>query len=276
MKPIISRTMKVQIQGEVRFFNFPKLNDLGFIKHGFSSRNGGVSKGHHQWMNLSFSNGDQRDRVLKNFQNFGDALGVELASMVLSDQDHGVNIRTVEAEDRGKGIVKEKDYQGVDALITNKPGITLVTQHADCAPIFVADAKNKAIAMIHSGWRGTRGEIAKKTVKKMEKEYGTKVKDLYVGIGPSIGPCCFEVEGDVLEELQKIEAWKKQDVIVQGKGKYRVDLWKLNKRMLHFIGVPNDQIFVTDLCTKCHPDVFFSHRVHGNRRGSLAGIITII
>jgi polyphenol oxidase len=270
-----SKTMKLQDRDGVKFFTFPQLETLGFIKHGFSTRYGGVSEGHYRWMNLSFSNGDDKVTVLQNFQYFAKALGVDLGSMVLSDQDHGVVIRRVRDQDRGKGIIKEKDYRGVDALITNVPGITLITQHADCVPLFFTDSKNKAVGMAHSGWRGTWGEMAKKTVTRMKEEFGTDPKELYVGIGPSIGPCCFEVEMDVLEKLQELTDWRKEDVVFQGEGKYRVDLWQLNKRMLQSAGVPESRIFVTDLCTQCHPDVFFSHRVHGRQRGSLAGMISI-
>ncbi len=276
MKSIKSKTMKMQERAGVKFFNFPQLEALGFIKHGFSTRFGGVSEGYYRWMNLSFFNGDDEEKVLKNFQKFCQALEVELASMVLSDQDHGTDLRRIEEKDRGKGIVKDKDYQGIDGLVTKVPGITLITQHADCVPLFFADSKRKAVAMVHSGWRGTWGEMAKKTVARMKEEFGTEAGDLYVGIGPSIGPCCFEVEKDVLEKLQNLADWRAEDAVVQGKGKYRVDLWGLNKRMLLSAGVPEDQIFVTDLCTQCAPDLFFSHRVHGNERGSLAGMISII
>jgi len=271
-----SKTMKLQDRSGVKFYTFPQLEALGFIKHGFSTRFGGVSEGQYRWMNLSFSSGDEEGKVLRNFQIFAEALAVDPDSMVLSDQDHGVNIRRVEKGDRGKGIVKNKDYQSVDGLVTMERGITLVTQHADCVPLFFADAKNKVVAMAHSGWRGTWGEIGKKTVIRMKEEFDSKTEDLYVGIGPSIGPCCFEVESDVLEKLREVTAWTEEDVVVQGKGKYRVNLWQLNKRMLMSFGVPEDQIFVTDLCTQCHPEVFFSHRVYGNQRGSLAGMISII
>ena len=271
-----SETMKLQEQGGVKFYIFPQLEALGFIKHGFSTRFGGISEGCYRWMNLSFSSGDEEDKVLQNFENFAEALEVDLDSMVLSHQDHGINIRRVEACDRGKGIIKNKDYQSVDGLVTKEQGITLITQHADCVPLFFVDVKNKVVAMVHSGWRGTWGEIAKKTVTRMKEEFGTKGEDLHVGIGPSIGPCCFEVESDVLEKLREVTEWTEEDVLNQGKGKYRVDLWQLNKRMLTAEGVPEEQIYVTDLCTKCHPEVFFSHRVHGNYRGSLAGMISII
>lgn len=271
-----SKTMKLVNKAGVKFYAFPQLEALGFIKHGFSTRFGGVSEGHYRWMNLSFSSGDEEGKVLQNFQNFADAFGVDLDSMVLSDQDHGVNIRRVDESDRGKGIIKNKDYQSVDGLVTKERGITLITQHADCVPLFFADAKNKVVGMTHSGWRGTWGGIAKKTVTRMKEEYDSKAEDLYVGIGPSIGPCCFEVENDVLEKLREITEWTEYDVVVQGEGKYRVDLWQLNRRMLMSAGVPDDQIYVTDLCTQCHPEIFFSHRVHGNQRGSLAGMISII
>jgi len=270
-----SNTMRLQKNNGVMFYVFPQLERLGFVDHGFSTRFGGVSEGYHRSMNLSFSNGDDEIKVMENFRNFAGALGVDVKSMVLSDQDHGTCLREIEEKDQGKGLIKEKDYQGIDGLLTKVPRTALVTQHADCIPLFFADSKHQAVAMVHSGWRGTWGEMAKKTVEGMKTAFGTKAEDLYVGIGPSIGPCCFEVEQDVLVKLQEVPSWKDQDVVFQGNEKYRVDLWQLNKRMLQDAGVQESRIFVTDLCTKCHPQVFFSHRIHGNQRGSLGGMIAV-
>ncbi len=270
-----SETMKLKQNNGVIFYVFPQLEALGFVNHGFSTRFGGASSGYYRSMNLSFSNGDDDKRVMENFRNFVGALGMDVGSMVLTDQNHGTCLREVKEKDRGKGIIKDKDYQGVDGLLTKLPKAGLVTQHADCVPLFFADPQNQAVAMVHSGWRGTWGEMAKKTVEEMKTAFGTKAEDLYVGIGPSIGSCCFEVEQDVLKKLQGVPSWKKQDIAFQGNGKYRVDLWGLNKRMLRSAGVEESRIFVTDLCTKCHPQVFFSHRVHKNQRGSLAAMIAI-
>lgn len=270
-----SKVMKLEKADGVAVYVFPQLKEMDFVDHGFSTRFGGVSDGDYRSMNLSFSNGDDDKNVLENFRNFSNALGVDMKSMVLSDQNHGADLKRVEDRDRGKGILKEKDYQGIDGLLTKLPGVPLVTQHADCVPLFFADPRNRAVAMVHSGWRGTWKKIGKKAVKEMEAAFGTNAEDLYVGIGPSIGPCCFEVKKDVLGKLQELVEWKEEDVVFQGQEKFRVNLWALNKRMLQGTGVKESRIFVTDLCTKCHPQVFFSHRVHGKHRGSLAGMIGV-
>ncbi len=270
-----SKTMNLAKKNAVEFWEFPELSELDFIRHGFSTRYGGVSDGPYASMNLGFSTGDDPKKVVENFRIFADALEVDFDGMVLSDQDHGVRIRRVKKEDRGKGITRSKDYQGIDGLITKEPGITLITQHADCVPLFFADPVQGAVGMAHAGWRGTWRAMAKEMVGEMKKHFDTDPGDLYVGIGPSIGPCCFEVEDDVLAKMRELTDWKEAFVTDQGKGKYRINLWQLNRRILQSAGVRTDRIFVTDICTKCHPEAFFTHRVHGSQRGSLAGMIAI-
>ena len=129
------------------------------IIHGFSTRLGGVSKGIYESMNLSFTRGDEEEAVFENYRRIAEAMGFLPEDIVCSDQTHTTNVRRVGRADRGKGIVKARDYTDVDGLITNEPGIVLATFYADCVPLFFVDPKNRAIGLSHSGWRGTVGKI---------------------------------------------------------------------------------------------------------------------
>ena len=142
-------------KGETPYLEFSLLRETGLVDHGFSTRLGGVSSGDFASLNLSFDRGDDPEAVRENFRRIGAAIGVRCEDMVLSQQTHTTNIRLVTEEDRGKGITKERDYTDVDGLVTNVPGICLVTSYADCVPLYFVDPVKKAIGLSHSGWRGT-------------------------------------------------------------------------------------------------------------------------
>jgi YfiH family protein len=164
----------------------------------------------------------------------------------------------------------------VDGLVTNEPGVTLVTHHADCAPLYFADPVQKAVGLAHSGWHGTAARIGAETVRAMAREFGTRPENLICVIGPSIGPCCFEVDSPVYEIFAGMEdlsprEWTRED----GGGKYHIDLWEANRRILISVGVQAGNISVSGLCTQCHPDLLFSHRASGGKRGGLAAFLAL-
>ena len=162
-------------------------------------------------------------------------------------------------------------------MVTDCPGVALVTYYADCVPLFFLDPVHKAIGLSHSGWRGTVAKIGQKTFKAMQNHYGTKPEDCLVGIGPSIGPCCFEVDSPVANEF--IDTWPEYgDRIVRssGKAKFTVDLWEANRIQLEELGVPNNNIITAALCTSCNTDIFFSHRKEKGRTGSMAAVLMLV
>ena len=272
---ITSNTLNVKTINGVTFLTFPCLEKHG-VKHAFSTRIGGVSEGIFSTMNLSFSRGDDHTCVTENYRRICSAIGVDYKKCVISKQTHTTNIRIVTEEDIGKGIVKSRDYDDVDGLITNIPGVTLVTQFADCVGLLFYDPVKKVIASSHAGWRGTVGKIGEKTVNMMCEHFGCNTDDICVGIAPSIGPCCFEVDSPVAEEFMKMQGIDLSSVIKNdGNGKYHIDLWLANYLTLITSGVKQENISVTDLCTKCHPDVFFSHRATEGKRGNLAAFICL-
>lgn len=261
----------------VPYLVFPALEETGMVKHAFSTRLGGASKGKFSTMNFTFTRGDNPEHVMENYRRMAEALEVDMDRMVLSWQTHTTNVRRIEAADAGKGMKKERDYQDVDGLITNVAGITLVTFYADCVPLYLLDPVNRAIGLSHSGWRGTVNRMGKATVEAMRREYGTKPEDVIACIGPSICQDCFEVGEEVVQEFRK--AFDKRNwaelSYKKGSGKHQLNLWRANQIVFEETGVRRENIHTTDICTHCNPKLLFSHRTAGNERGNLAAFLSL-
>ena len=273
-----SGTTELKEKNHVPYIQFKNLSATGIVKHGFSTRKGGVSTGIFSSMNLNFKRGDDPDAVLENYRRMADALDMRVEDMVLSDQTHTTNVRVITEEDRGKGILKPQDYSDVDGMITNVPGIVLVTSYADCVPLYFVDPVRKAIGLSHSGWKGTVGHIGQKTVWKMHEVYGSEPKDIVAAIGPSICQSCYEVSEDVAEAFKTNFAENEaEDILLdKGNGKYQLDLWKANWYVLTDAGILPEHLSVTDLCTACHPNLLWSHRKTNGQRGGLSAFLSLI
>ena len=273
-----SGTTELKEKNHVPYIQFKNLSATGIVKHGFSTRKGGVSTGIFSSMNLNFKRGDDPDAVLENYRRMAAALDMRVEDMVLSDQTHTTNVRVITEEDRGKGILKPQDYSDVDGMITNVPGIVLVTSYADCVPLYFVDPVRKAIGLSHSGWKGTVGHIGQKTVWKMHEVYGSEPKDIVAAIGPSICQSCYEVSDDVAEAFRaNFTADEAADILLdKGNGKYQLDLWKANWYVLTDAGILPEHLSVTDLCTACHPDLLWSHRKTNGQRGGLSAFLSLI
>lgn len=274
----ICELIEQQVEGEkVTYISFPGLRSTGVAEHLFSTRLGGVSKGIYASMNLSFLRGDEKQAVDKNFERIAKCLGCSVEDIVCSDQTHTDHIRKVTKEDKGKGVVREKDYQDIDGLITNEPGIALATFFADCVPLFFIDPVKKAIGMTHSGWRGTVEKIGKKTVEAMEREYGCNPKDIVAAVGPSICQDCYEVSEDVIEKIKEAfetSLWEKLFYPTKA-GKYQLNLWETNYQVMLEAGLLPEHIEVTDLCTCCNSSLLFSHRASQGKRGNLGAFLML-
>lgn len=273
-----SGTTELKEKNHVPYIQFKNLSATGIVKHGFSTRKGGVSTGIFSSMNLNFKRGDDPDAVLENYRRMAAALNMRVEDMVLSDQTHTTNVRVITEEDRGKGILRPQDYSDVDGMITNVPGIVLVTSYADCVPLYFVDPVRKAIGLSHSGWKGTVGHIGQKTVWKMHEVYGSEPKDIVAAIGPSICQSCYEVSDDVAEAFRaNFSADEAADILLdKGNGKYQLDLWKANWYVLTDAGILPEHLSVTDLCTACHPDLLWSHRKTNGQRGGLSAFLSLI
>ena len=263
--------------GETPYLEYPLFRNTGIVRHGFSTRLGGVSQGCWSSLNLSFDRGDDPEAVRENFRRIGVAIGVKPEDMVLSRQTHTTNVRVMTEQDRGKGMTRERDYTDVDGMITNVPGLCLVTSYADCVPLYFVDPVRKAIGLSHSGWRGTVGKIGKETVRLMEKEFGSDPSDILAAVGPSVCMDCYEVSEDVIRKVREAfdeELWPEL-FYEKPDGKYQLDLWKANESIFLESGILPEHIAVTNVCTHCNSQILYSHRTSGNRRGNLCAFLAL-
>ncbi len=288
------RTCSVKTQGDLEYLIFPSLERLGIVDHLFTTRIGGVSENEFSTMNLSFTRGDDPEKVAENYRRIAFALGRKPEDIVASHQMHTTNIRVVTDADRGKGVTRERDYEDIDGLITNIPGITLSCFYADCVPLYLVDPVKRAVGLAHSGWRGTAGEMGRCMVEKMQETYGCKPGDLHVVIGPSICRDCYEVSEDVAKVfMDRFPDDKEAERVIHelndagcilgervvnpgvGPGKYQLDLWLANAIIFRRAGVNPEHIAISDICTNENPNYLFSHRASGGKRGNLGAFLSL-
>lgn len=243
------------------------------VRHGFSTRRGGVSAPPWDTLDLGISRGDDSAAVAENYRRFCAAVGMEPDRCVLSRQVHEDNVRLVTAADCGKGLLRERDYTSVDAMICAEPDVPLVVFSADCNVILLYDGIRGAIGAVHAGWRGTALGIAAKTVRAMAEHFGCQPAHIRAAIGPSIGQCCFETDDDVPQALRAALGSQAEPYMTRLGPKWHVDLKGLNALWLRRAGV--EQVDICSHCTACRQDLYWSHRKVGNARGSQAAMICL-
>ena len=236
-----------------RFTLFPE----DICVHGFSCRLGGVSKSPYTSLNMALHVGDDPAAVWQNRQLFLQALNLKADLLVTPEQVHGAAIARVTANEAGRGAKKYSDaIAKTDALITNEPGLPLMLCFADCTPIILLDPENKAVGIAHGGWRGTVARIAQKTVLRMQQEFGTDPKKVLAGIGPAIGPCCYEVGSEVAAKFASEFAGHETKLLTKCADGIHLDLWQANKIQLQDAGLSASNIELANVCTACkHPPV---------------------
>lgn len=270
-----SKSVNINKKGDLVYITFPKLEQTKACQHAFSTRLGGVSEGQFSSMNLSFRNGDKRESVEENYKRLCSAVGIDVSHLVLSRQTHTKNVLCVTEAHCGTGYNKPS-FEDVDGLITNRSGVALVTQYADCTPLLFCDPKKRVVATSHAGWRGTVQKIGEETVRKMVEIYGCNPKDIIAAIGPCIGKCCYEVDTPVFEQFKAADLIDKGIFFDKGNGKYMLDLRAANKKILLDAGIAEGNIDVADICTCCNSQELHSHRATAGKRGNLAAIIELI
>ena len=265
----------------------------GNVVHCFSTRHGGVSSGYLSSLNLGVHRGDDWNNVYENYRRLGAAVGFAPEQTVFTHQTHTDIVARVGAGDRGWGLFREVEPER-DGLYTDEPGVALVCFSADCTPILLHDPVRHAAAAVHAGWRGTAKGIAARCVEAMVRDFGTDPADLQAAIGPCIGPCCFETGPEVrqamLEALgeeaaqyirparhserpEGLASRRSEESVPPSPDKYYPDLKQLNALWLRRAGVRNVDISAD--CTRCQPERFWSHRITGQARGSLAAVIML-
>jgi polyphenol oxidase len=276
---------------ELQIVESPAFERADWLVHGFSTRPGGASefptnrKAHassEKVLNLGFTAWDSPDRVLENREKFLAALNAGRMRAVGLRQIHSDIIHVVGAADIPQGQQAPKG----DALITREAGVLLVVETADCIPILLADTKHRAVAAIHSGWRGTAQRIAEKALGRMQMEFGTRPQEVIAALGPGIGGCCYEVGHEVVKEFaakfQNARDWFEGPFDTLENGDHdsnwlpwltmrppghappapraQLDLIAANRAMLTAAGIPPDKIQSSGFCTSCRTDLFFSYR----------------
>lgn len=240
------------------------------VPHGFTTRLGGVSTGTQESLNLAFGRGDTMENVEKNIRILGSALGFDPEKLVLTRQIHSDIVRVVTDADCN-GLC-HRDYPECDALVTNTPGVSLMVFTADCTPLLFHDPVTGTVGAAHAGWRGTAQDIAGKTVRAMVEHFGCDVKNIRAAIGPNLGQCHFETDGDVPHALIGTFGREALPYIKKIGDKFHPDLKAVNALALRRRGVTH--IEISDSCTWCESDRFWSHRVTKGERGSQGAVIT--
>jgi hypothetical protein len=246
------------------YFEISDLTKLGWVRHAFLTRQGGVSSPPYDSLNLSEENGDRIEHVSQNKSMIAEAFGFEPNRLILLNQIHQDKILIIRDSFNPFSFLLE-----YDALITDVPNLFSGILTADCLPIFVVDGKKKVIAAIHAGRQGTSLHITTKVLKKMKEEFDCSSEDFLVTLGPSIGPCCYEIDEKVFQP-----EWEPLSTS-RGSAKWMVDLARINIAQMKREGIEEEQISWINLCTHCHNDLFFSYRKEGRtgRQLSFVGIV---
>lgn len=205
----------------------------------------------------------------KLFGNISEILNITKDKIYSVKQVHGIDVKVINNQNRE--LVSEEKYDG---LITNKKDLVLCTYHADCVPIYFYDKTKKVIGLAHGGWKGTLNNICKKIVLKMQEEYSSKLEDVLVAIGPSIGPCCYEIQEDV-SSLFEEKFLNSNDILTKANNKIYLNLWEANKQNLLNIGIEKENIILSEICTSCNIDTLFSYRKESGTKNRMLAAITL-
>ena len=248
----------------------------GGAVHGFSTRLGGVSEGMWASLNLGVSRGDDPEHVRENYRRFLGAIGADGDKLVMTNQVHGDVVRTVTSADWKRDPSDKVNFEA-DGLMTATPGVVLMIFSADCIPVLFYDPVRRVVAGVHAGWRGTAAGIVTTAVERMKDVYGCRPEDILAAIGPGIGPDCFETHEDVPNAMMAAVSSPALSYIhVKENGKFAVDLKGINARRLELAGLDPAHIAISDDCTACLPEKYWSHRRMGTNRGSMAAAIQLL
>jgi YfiH family protein len=246
-------------------------DEISWLRHGFSTRHGGVSQG--DCASLSFSYQKEPEAVVdENFRRFCRANDLPFESLVLTHQTHTANVAVAGEEYANRG--RDRTLRETDGVVTDQSGLGLICFTADCVPLLLVEPQAKVVAAVHAGWRGTVAGIAKEAVKKMAA-LGADPQKILAAIGPSIGPCHFEVGPEVQAEFTARFGAALPSIPSPREGHSMVDLWAANRLVLLEAGLEKEHIFTAKICTFCNNQDFYSHRYTNGRRGSLIAAIAM-
>ena len=256
--------MPFQSHAGVRYFSFESLDSS--VTQALFTRQGGVSPAPWASLNVGGTVGDQPERVRENRLRAFAALGRDPVTLFDVWQVHGVNVVIADAPHS-----PQAPHQQADAILTDKPSLTLFMRFADCVPILLYDPVRKVVGMAHAGWMGTVRGTLRATIETMRARFGTRPADLQAAIGPSIGPDHYAVGPDVVAQVRQAFGEDASGLLSTLDGGVHFDLWAANRLLLEQAGVR--QIEVAGLCTACHVDDWYSHRAEKGRTGRFGAMI---
>jgi len=249
---------------------------------GMTGRAGGVSAEPRASLNCGLHVGDDPNAVVRNREAVAAALGWPFEAWTSGEQVHGDAVYRVELSDRGRGRAdRHSAIPDTDAIMTNEPGILLTSFYADCVPLFFHDPEHGAVALAHAGWKGTVLEIGRKTAEAMAAAYGTDPAKVRGAVGPSIGGCCYEVDEPVIARIEPLvrelsmPTGTDQEKMIRpaSSGRAMLNLKEINRQIMIKAGILPTNIELTDRCTGCRHDAFFSHRLEHGATGRMASFI---
>lgn len=248
----------------VPYFQSTIIAQCDFLTHAFCTRQGGASRDDYSSLNMSFREGDDEYTVLANWSKLAKAFSIPVEQFLVPNQVHGDGILVIQSQGRYFSSREKLDY---DAIVTCRPGLAICIKTADCVPVFIVDKMRKVIAVVHAGWKGSALNICAKVIRLMESQYGSQPHDILAAIGPSIGPCCYEVDSVVAESFKTQKDHESFLSPQKEKNKWLLNLPEANRRQILACGVPDKNIETSGFCTSCRQDLFFSHRASGGVTG---------
>ncbi|MEW6726748.1 MAG: peptidoglycan editing factor PgeF [Bacillota bacterium] len=269
--------MELKERNGLTFYEVSSFKFYEGVVAAFSTRHGGVSKPPYDSLNLGLHVGDEPASVLHNRELFAKALQLNPQMVVCGAQVHGSEVAEVTGFHAGRGSADAADaLPGVDALVTAEAGVPLTAFFADCVPLWFYAPRQRVVGLAHAGWRGTAAKIAVKTVRFLCLRWGIEPAEILAAVGPSIGPCCYEVGSEVAGAFRTLSPeWP---LFLQKLDRnWRLDLWEANRLLLvGDAGLQARNIEVAGICTACRHDLFFSYRAGGGRTGRMGAVICLV
>lgn len=249
------------------YYQFDELTSQPALRHGVFTRLGGVSSPPFDTLNLGRGVGDAEEALEENYNRVCRTLNIARESLVTGYQVHSDHVVVVGPGDSGRII------PATDALVTDSEGVGLTLRFADCVPLLFFDPTHRVIGIAHAGWKGTIHKIGVKVIQTMQEEFGSRPTDIISCIGPSIGPCCYEVGDDVIEQVKQAFSYTEDLLIAQSNNRIHLDLWAANRQQLQDAGLV--RIEEAKMCTACRRDEFFSHRGNQHKTGRFGAFISL-
>lgn len=257
----------------VRYLEAEALRNCGFLTHAFLTRWYGASEGRFSSLNFSIREGDEEEKVARNWQICCEAFGVSPSQFFMIRQVHGDKVVVTDGR-TDRSPLSSSPVQ-CDAVVTAEKRVVIGIRTADCVPILLVDRVRQVVGAVHAGWKGTSLHIAAKTIGVMKDRFSSRPEDILAAIGPAVGPCCYQVDERVISSSEGDRDWESAFQRCPEDGRWMLDLPLANRLQMMRMGLPLENISGTGMCTSCRTDLFFSHRAERGGTGRQLNFILI-